>query len=100
MDRKEAEEKMNQIDPTGTMDERVLEDNPDIRAALLPTSEERVIAVLDEVFQKLKKQHDSIGETPEGIKLTYYDGIRAGLAWAELQITDKMNNISFHWKDE
>ncbi len=61
----------------------------------LPVNQENVIAALDEVWKKIKKHHDSIpGEQPEGIELTYYDGIRAGLAWAELQVTRMMNDIT------
>ncbi len=93
MDRKEAEEKMKKIDPTGTMDERVLQDNPDIRAALLPVNQENVIAVLDDLWKKNKEKHSSIPDGDvEG--MTYYDGMRAGLAWAELELTRRMNDIT------
>lgn len=56
---------------------------------------ENPMEVLKELWDKMHDKYQSIPDNDvEGQPdLTYYDGMRAGLAWAEYQVTNKMNAI-------
>ncbi len=60
-----------------------------------------VMQTLEELWKKMREKNKSIpsNDAMGQPDLTSYDGIRAGLAWAQLLVTNKMNELEHGWEE-